>query len=745
MRVVVSCDSTVALRSSACATSTLRVIALAGICMLNACGGGGGSTLPPQTTTPTPPDPLAPAQPVALADAATIYSIEPSGVGGDAGGDGGAAGAAGDGAPLRNVTVTLTDAKGQQVSGTTDTNGRYLLKFQTASFTSPLVLRAIDAGGNVLASASGVSAASGMVIRVNVNPLTDKITSDTIAATVAGTDKTFDGSKINVSQLSTAKTNLVTSVKDALGVAGVANTSQFDPVQSVYDYNGTGVDAVIESISHSRDPNTGATQLRAKLEPLQTDANGVVTPILITAATPLSTGSVAVAGSPALTFNKVTAWMNEMNRCFALSSAARASDPDCVDADGSRLVSTGFKNSSRDLAETYRTLYSQSDLSAVQGSVLSNPLVMFTTPAGTTTTYQAGVVEFTVNQPGTGPLSGNLTTPLQYTITTVFRRDDTLTRAKAGNWILYGNQRDYDLTAQARYIEQLQTNPARQANSTGNSPSNLSSTLSVFPQLQKFDVPTRTYVSANLRAVRVTGPGLPSAGLVFSTSTIAGPTYLTIDNKSGRVSAQAMSNSNANPIFTLSSLALDGSALYAGYWNAARVDNADTPLADFSTLQAYSRYTYEIFLNSNPGNTTPDAVETARILSPVMPPSYSGSLQRNDLTPSSSLVTAPAAGGCSFVLNWTNNLNASPVNGAFIYGNDFTVTPSVQSVINVSVNASTVGTRASSVTATAAGGASACGSNAIPALTQGGNTFRQIGIGATQARYRIYTYMQWNN
>ena len=615
----------------------------------------------------------------------------------------------------------------------------------SASFTPPLVLRAIDAGGNVLASASGVSAASGMVIRVNVNPLTDKITSDTIAATVAGTDKSFDGSKIDASQLSTAKTNLVTSVKDALGVAGIANTSQFDPVESVYDYNGTGVDAVIESISHSRDPNTGATQLRAKLEPLQTGADGVVTPTLITAATPLSTSSVAVAGSPALTFEKITAWMNEMNRCFALSSAARAADADCVDADGSRLVSTDFKHSSKDLAETYRTLYSQSDLTAVQGSVLSNPLVMFITPAGAGTGYQAGVVEFTVNQPGTGPLSGNLTTPLQYTITTVFRRDDALTRAKAGNWILHGNQRDYDLTAQARYVQTLQANPAKQANSTGNSPSNLSSVLSVFPQIQKFDVPTRTYVSANLRAVRVTGPGLPAAGLVFSTSTTVGPNYLTVDNKSGQVSTQAMTNGNASPHFVLSSLALDGSALYPGFWNPANVTNADAPLADFSALQAYSRYTYEIFLNSNPGNTTPDAVETARILSPIMPPAYSGSLQRNDLAPSLPLVTAPAAGGCSFVLNWTNNLNATPVNLAFIYGSDFSVTPSVQSIINTNVNASTVGSRASSVTATAAGGASACGSNAIPALTQGGSTFRQIGIGATQARYRIFTYMQWNN
>ncbi|MDM0113902.1 hypothetical protein QTI66_17225 [Variovorax sp. J22R133] len=689
---------------------------------------------------------MAPAAPADLDKVMVQYAIDAGGVGGDAGGDGGAAGGAGDGSPLRRITVTLIDAKGQQVSGTTDDNGKFLLKFQTSTFAAPFVVRAIDAGGNVLSSTTEEAAASGKVVRINVNPLTDKITSDAIAATVAGTDKAFDGSKVDVSKLASAKGNLVTSVKDALTVAGVADSSKFDPVRSVYDYNGTGVDAVIESISHTRDAATGETQLRAKLVPLQTAADGSVTPTLITAATPLPTTAVAVAGNPAMTFDKITAWMNEVNRCFALSSAARDADADCDDADGTRLVSTNFKHNSKDLPETYRALFSESDLSAVQGSALRNPLVLFTTPAGTNG-YESAVVEFTVNQPRTGPLSGNLSTPLQYTITTVFRRDDSLTRAKAGNWILHGNQRSYDVPVQPRFVQTLQANPARQANSSGNSPSNLSSALTFSPQLLKFDVPTRTYVSADLRAMRIKGPGLPDAGLVYSQSTTPGTTYLTIDNKIGQVGTGSMINSNSNPNYTLSSVALDGSALYPGFWNAARVSNADAPLTDFSSMQAYSRYTYEVFLNSNPGNTTPDAVETVRILAPVMPPSFSGALQRNDFTPSMPLVTAPADGGCSFTLNWTNNLNAARVDGGFVFGANFNVTPQIQSVINVGVNSSSVGTRPSSVTATAAGtGPSGCGANAIPPLetTPGGAAFRQIGLGATQARYRIFTYLQWN-
>ena len=39
-----------------------------------------------------------------------------------------------------------------------------------------------------------------------------------------------------------------------------------------------------------------------------------------------TTSEVAVGSNPALAFSKITAWMNEMNRCFALTSAARAAD-----------------------------------------------------------------------------------------------------------------------------------------------------------------------------------------------------------------------------------------------------------------------------------------------------------------------------------------------------------------------------------------------------------------------------------
>ncbi|NVO06940.1 MAG: hypothetical protein HXX19_13890, partial [Rhodoferax sp.] len=218
------------------------------IYLLSACGGGGGGSTTLSGT-------------VDFSAVISKYGIGRSGVGGDSKGNAGAAGGAGDGAPLVNATVTLTDATGNIVTGNTDSNGKYLLLYQTSIFKAPLVLRVVDAGGNVLASVAENVSAVGTADITNVNPLTDKIVSDILSSAIAGTDKNFDGSALNVALIATAKTNLATSLNAALVAAGITDPSTFDPIRSSYVYDGTGIDAVIESISHSRNPSTGATEM----------------------------------------------------------------------------------------------------------------------------------------------------------------------------------------------------------------------------------------------------------------------------------------------------------------------------------------------------------------------------------------------------------------------------------------------------------------------------------------------------
>ena len=770
MTVVVPTLSAQASKLLARATA-VQLLIVASTALLNGCGGGGGgggaflpiaggpspAPAPAPAPAPDPADPLTPATPVDIDKAQTAWEIDPSGVGGDAGGDGGVGGTAGDGSPLRGVLVILKDATPlppppsdpnappgapppdpEVARGITDSNGRFLLKFKTANVVPPLVLQVIDAGGNVLASTTDETVPAGKAVRINVNPLTDKITSDVLTTNVGSTDKRYVGSQVDLNKLAAAKRDLVASTNAALGVAGIANTSNFDPVRSIYKLDGTGVDAVIESISHAREPTTGMTQLRAKLKELQTEANGSVTPTLITAATPLSTDAVAVSSNPALTFEKINAWMNEMNRCFALSSAARVADANCVDADGSRLVLQDFRENGKDLAEAYRTLFSESDFSAVQGSVLSNPAILVNIPASSAfpPEPESTIVEFTVTQPRTGPLAGNRTSVVPYTTTMSFVRTSS-SRAVAGNWILAGNQKRFDTTIRPAYERGFQ------AHSSFRSlfPDFLASLLEIRTSRSRFDTATRTYVSANLRAARLKGPGLPNDGLVLSPSNQPGAERdLTPHNKSGDVDASRVgSNPSNQPLFYLNMVKAPESPASTNlnvYWNETVPINTDpsfrdTKLLDFSSMQAYSRYTIEYFFNGN-ATLTPDVVETTRILAPVMPPDYLELLPRNQTHADLNLFFAGSPGGCSFTVQWFINPQAEPVDSAYITDR--------QNIINAEVDALSA-TRPSNAVLESCNPPNVV---TIAPIPSNGTGFRKIGTGATNARFRIYSTVRYN-
>lgn len=740
--------------------SGLIALLLAASAALISCGGSSSSSAPVATNPPVVVDPLTPATPSDLDKVAAQYGIESGGIGGDAAGDGGAAGAAGDGSPLKGAVVTITDAKGNFVSGLTDSKGQYLLKYKTATFTAPLVLRVVDAGGNVLTSVTDETAAIGKVIRASINPLTDKITSDVLPASVSGTDKNFDGSKVDTTKLSLAKTNLVTSVKDALGTAGIADTSKFDPIKSVYTYDGTGVDAVIESISHARDAATGATQLQVKANSVQNNADGsVVAPKLITASTPLAAAQVILPSSPALTFAKLTALTDALNRCLALDPAARLADPNCGDGIDT-FFSANYLSSSRTFGEDFRTLFSNANESGIQGSTIRNPIVLFTGkyPNSTASFDDLAVVEVTIRQPSVGPLgpNGALSSPVEYVQYLTFKRDDTLTKSKAGNWILHGNQRNYDISARTRYSRFTQVNPARSANISPNSPSNVRSSLDFFIGTTRYNPATKAYVSANLRAVRVKGPGLPSAGLVLVPTNVAGESdRLAIHNQSGTVSNTSMITSLSQRDFRLNAVAADGSALYSGFFPSAvgtpGVSNGQAwaipPLTDFSSLQAYSLYTFEIFLNSNPGNSVTDATEFARILSPVTPPSAALSLPMNDMSPSNALVTPPLASTSTVLTQWINNLNAAPLSSSYVYaeernpkGATSSFTVNKWNYFSNIASAYSLNSRPTSNTVTT-------GTNpAFPSLGNGvAGDYREIGGSAWQGRARVNNTVFWSN
>ncbi len=657
--------------------AVLFAVAAGGI---TGCGGGGGGSpapapiatppsppaTPPVTPPPPPTDPLAPQTSVTGDSATATFDVAAIDVGGT-GGDSGSGGDAGDGAPIKRARVIVTDRNGQERVGQTNDNGSYFIRFPS-TFQAPIVTRVITPGGVVFTSASGEAPAPNKVLRINVNPLTDKIVSDSLPAAVRGTDKSFNGADVDAARLTTATNDLVSSVRAALGSAGVSGVSgaatQFDPVKSVYKYDGTGVDAVLESLTHTRNPNTGATELRAKLQGIRVDTSGLpIPPALVTSASPLATAQVALPTSPALTFAKVSAWIAQMNACLAADPQSPPAI--CDDVSGRQFIARDYLNDSRDWREDMAALYSNPGRRHVQGSTFRNPVVLGIGRFSGSTQDDMVLVEVVVRQPRTGPLAAQVASDVEYPKLLVFRRDDTLQQAVAGNWILQGNMQRYLAAVSTNVVRVEQTNPNMQQDPSGRNQSRVEVQLGLFFGRARYDPASGNYVDSGVRAVRVRGPGLPGAGVVLVPPNVPRLSWMVVHNKQGSVPLQSTFTAASGNAMALAWSSPTGQSLTQS-WPAQRADYLDAPISDFSGLAGFAEYTFEIFnvLTLNPA--VPNQVITVRNNSAVLAPGSMASLPLQDFSASRALVTAPAASipassTAGVRLQWSINALATPI------------------------------------------------------------------------------------
>ena len=708
------------------------------VALFSACGGGSSSPVVPAPVVPVPVpvaviDPLEPVAPIDFALAQASLSVANEGIGGDGGGDGGAGGAAGDGSALRRAVIVLTDVAGKTLTGQTDDAGNYLIRYKTAEIKPPFVMKVIDAGGNVLAAPSEATIPVGKVVRININPLTDKITSDILPASVAGTDKQFNGASLNLAALPKAKADMVASIRAALSTAGITNTTAFDPITSKYAYDGTGVDAVIESISLTRNPSSGATQLQAKLAGAATAADGTVSPTLISAATPLATTQVAIASSPALTFGKLKVWIDYVNGCLARPATVQTScDPN--DPTDSKTIALNYKNDSKDFDEDFRTLVSETGRQGVRGSMIRNPTILAFGRYPGSTTDDAAAVEVTISQPRTGPLAGNIATPIEYTKILSFKRDDTTAGLKAGNWILQGNLRAFEWSVQPNYFTLIQQNAAKQSDVSGNVPSRTTSGVRLFFNSRVYNPATRTFNAPSVYAVRLKGPGLPASGIVFAQTSANTGTNLAILNKTGVIPAEGTTTARPQADFRMSAVAYPNTvSAGTATWPGSSPVYADTPNGtDHSRLQAFSAYTAEIYVS---GSTTP-IVEVAYLGAPIESPASYVKRPLHDLSPSLSQISAPQGAVSSFFAQWVRNPIAARIESAYYLfqtpdGSQFTGGATPPDAFSVGAQTST------SVTIPVTQGIA-------PAYTTG-PAAREIGLTGTAARARFQQSVIWNN
>jgi hypothetical protein len=229
---------------------------------------------------------------------------------------------------------------------------------------------------------------------------------------------------------------------------------------------------------------------------------------------------------------------------------------------------------------------------------------------------------------------------------------DTMARTAPGTttFHLLGNQRKYELFVQTEVRRTMYLNPVPAAPTSIFGISHIASGLHF-----RFD-PTRNAASAEVVAIRVTGRGLPAAGLVLTRSTSCDRVdRFVIANKTA---TPTTSSGNRSSTFLLAAgPATAGGPL--GPWTGLDPSFADAPLTDaqFSEFRSLDPYRWEIFKAGDPP-TAPSEVIVTRNGNPPLPPSiYLGSVGWTDITPATRAyfdpTAAQAAASVTLPMEWT--------------------------------------------------------------------------------------------
>ncbi|EHP44484.1 hypothetical protein OR16_02285 [Cupriavidus basilensis OR16] len=482
-------------------------------------------------------------------------------------------GTAASGAFMANALVTVYDADGKVVgSNAADSNGHF--EFDVSAFRAPFAVVATgSSGGDQLTYVSVLATkpANGSAT-VNVTPLTTAV-----AALLVGgnpldlTKASVLGSKASSAQVQQIVGLLRSVLANVTSDAGLDPTA-FDPISTPLSKQGEGADSVLDVIrvtlttSGAKLTSTGA---------VITD-NNAAHEVLLTPdslASPPSALPKPEVKTNAATFEGIRA---ALQACFALDPAARADGASVLGA-CSTAFSSDYLNNSYTARDDLFALLAASDM---KGARFEAPVVLFNS---TNTQNQATAL---------------VRLPFVRTDKSTDHLTRVVTNRAPGGWQLTGNQRKYEAAVTRRISKVTELNPQSAQGIVSRYESSLRLLLN----------PARG-LGVNVQLVRVTGPGLPNAGVILSRSRVCGSfNNLVIQNLAGSLTYatddpvlpnQTINNSGqSSSTVVLAATAIDSSQavkwseLSSGgntYLSAALSDSA------IESLPAHGRYKFEVW------------------------------------------------------------------------------------------------------------------------------------------------------
>lgn len=593
-------------------------------------------------------------------------------------------GTAAVGAALGGGVVQVLDRTGDVVCAnapvsTHPTTGAYTCEL-TASSQAPMVLVVSDPRGLTAPLVSLVASkpAPGASATVNATPLTTAIATQMDPSAVAKNPQVFLRTpaalaSLDLVALDAVKTNLVTQLSDVLASLSVG---PFDPISSpIIAGSGAGADAVLEQVQVTFAAN-GAPQLSNVLNP-------GVPPVPMASATttsaPAVTTSVMVTApgeTPSFAFSELDIFATEMRRCFAVPAAARAPSPDTANR---RLNSVdpacqGFVASAGDAPnvdidflqngyapEAY--FYGLLTDPKMDGGSFIRPELMWVMPREDGRHVALLNIKFS-DRNGVGGSR-----------ILVAKKFPGSRPGGESQWWLVGNQRPLDVFIRTAVAQREQTIPQAVLDTPMFDEalrSRMEVGLQIFVHRPNNGITVFNPNNPNntVRYVRVTGPGLPSAGIVLADVAASdGRTSMSFLNVTGSIPATVSPQlaENSGDIFRLQRTRGIGAAavertnpsvganvISSLNWAHPLMYGqppSDTWQADISAVRANAEYTFEAFCTSS---TTPCHTFTSLLATPLM--SALGAAQRPwvSLTPASRALVSDGAGATSaLAVAWT--------------------------------------------------------------------------------------------
>jgi len=587
------------------------------------------------------------------------------------GGGGGAApsaastliGTAATGAAVANAVVTVRDRGGASTVCTNDSpvmtneSGAYTCTLSAQS-QAPFVVGVTDPAALVdpMVSIVANKPAPGASATANVTPLTTAIAAQLNAGDAfAAIRDPGTLASLNLASLSAITANVVAQLAPVLQAAGI-DPARFDPARTPFvGGSGAGADQILDQVRVTFDGGVPylSNVLNAAAPPVP--MAGTVSSGIATVAVPSVTGTFS--------FSELDFAKTELERCFSVPVALRAPNPDTANrrlqgvasecqnfvasAGDAPNVDIDFLNNGYSAETYFYSLFTSEDM---DGARFNRPeLMRYVTRAD-------GRDEAVLNikfQDKSG-FSGNRI---------LVAKKFPGSRTGGTQWWLVGNQRPIDAFIVTSMTRREQTIPQSVLDS--------STAYDEVPR-SRYDVGLQIFIhrpnnggtvnnpnnpNNALRYVRVTGPGLPTAGLVFGDlAAVRTQNSMSFLNNTGSIPSAVTSTqqfaSDIGNIFRLQrTVGIDGADATAlrgnpGVWSALEADrqinwahprlygeNVDSAWRfDAATVPAWSLYTFEAFCGSG---TTPCHTFTSRIVTPLTPATALAHQPWHSFTPAS--------------------------------------------------------------------------------------------------------------